>query len=469
MKKRSVCIALATALGISGLTACGGGGGGGGAGAGSTVVGSIAGFGSIIMRNGNEYSTDNVSSCLVDDEMAPGVCEDSLSPGMHVRLHVDANGSVESVEYDDELEGPATDVSGSDGVYSFSIFGVDVMTASPDTQWSDFSTSPPGLAELDGANVEVSGEWQDGILHAMYVELQNDTTHEAEGLVDTVNGTDFTLILKDGTSIDVDAANANLVPQPGDYVEVEGNYDGTIFTAIEIEFEDQDDFVSDGEAEITGTLVQDAGSSTGYSIGSTAVDIGNAPTCNGLVGTVVEAEGYYDQTSGVLLVRECEDEEDELEMKCEVSSPPDFEPSMPKVGLLECAFPNTTGGPLPIEFRDAPELASFSNDSWSDPFDLSDINSGDCVEIKAERDASGALVAGMLELESVGRGCSETELEGPVEDFDNQQNMTITVLGIAYGVDGATDYEDGLPVQGDYVEISDDDADGTADSVEVDS
>jgi hypothetical protein len=464
MNKRSVTIALTSALSISGLVACGGGGGGGGVG--STVVGTIAGFGSIIMSNGNEYSTNNISSCRVDDDQAPGVCEDSLSPGMHVRLHVDANGTVESVEYDDDLEGPATNVSGSAGNYSFMIFGAEVMTSDSGTQWSDFSTSPPSLAELDGANVEVSGEWQNGILHATYVEMQNDMTHEAEGLVNTVNGTDFILILKDGTSIDVDAANANLLPQPGDYVEIEGNYDGTTFFAIEIEFEDQDDFDSDGEAEITGTLVQDAGSSTGYSIGSTAVDISNAPTCNGLEGTVVEAEGYYDQTSGVLIARECEDEEDELEMKCQVSDVTVYDPNAPKVGLLECDFPNTAGGPLPIEFRDAPELASFSDDSWSNPFDLNSVNTDDCVEIKAS-DASGALVAGALKLESIGGGCSEYELEGPVEVFTDLD--IITVLGITYRVDGATNYDDGLPVQGDYVEITDNDADGIADSVEIDS
>ena len=464
MTKRSLSIALTSALSISGLAACGGGGGGGGAG--GTVVGSIAGFGSIIMSNGEEYSTNNISSCLVDDQNAPGVCEDSLSPGMHVSLHLDANGSVESVEYDDDLEGPATNVSGSAGNYSFMIFGADVMTSDSGTQWSGFSTSPPAPAELDGANVEVSGEWQGSILHVTYVEKQNDMTHEAEGLVDTVNGTDFTLILEDGTIIDVDAANANQVPQPGDYVEVEGTYNGAIFSATRIEFEDHDDFDSDGEAEITGTLVQDAGSPTGYSIGRTAVDISNAPTCNGLEGTVVEAEGYYDQSSGVLVVRECEDEEDELEMKCLVGNVKVNDPNKPKVGLLECDFPGTTGGPLSIEFRDAPELAAFADDSWSNPFDLTSVNTGDCVEIEAGSDASGALVAGMLELESAGRGCSEYELEGPVEAFTNQ--MSITVVGISYTVDGTTAYPDGLPVQGDFVEITDSNADGIADSVEVD-
>ena len=71
---------------------------------------------------------------------------------------------------------------------------------------------------------------------------------------------------------------------------------------------------------------------------------------------MVEAEGYYDQSSGVLNVRECEDEEDELEMKCEVT---DISPDMdnPKVGLIECDFPGTTGGPLPKALQGRPIAA----------------------------------------------------------------------------------------------------------------
>jgi hypothetical protein len=385
---------------------------------------------------------------------------------MNVSLQVDGSGSVVSVEYDDDLEGPATNITGSAGNFSFMIFGADVMTTDPGTRWSGFSTNPPGLAELDGANIEISGEWQGSTLHAAYVEMQNDTSHEAEGSVGAVNGTSFMLTLEDGTTIDVDAAAANLIPQSGDYVEVEGTYDGVTFIATRVEFEEQDDFDADGEAEITGTLVQDAGSSTGYSISSTEVDISNAPACSGLEGTVVEAEGRYDQSSGVLIVEQCEDEEDELEMKCQAGNVTLNDPNTPKVGTLECAFPGTNGDPLLIEFRDAPELATFSDDSWSTAFDLTSVNSGDCVEIEAGTDTSGAFVAGMLELESAGTGCNKYKLDGPVDDFTDQ--VSITVFGVTYTVDAATVYPDGLPVQGDFVEITDSNADGIADTVEVD-
>jgi hypothetical protein len=208
--------------------------------------------------------------------------------------------------------------------------------------------------------------------------------------------------------------------------------------------------------------LEDTTSSTGYSIGSTTVDISNAPSCTGLVGSIVEAEGSYDQATGILVVRECENEENELEMKCQVDSVT-ADTELSKVGTLECTFPNTTGGPLPVEFRDSPELAVFADDDSIDHFDLTDISAGDCVEIEASKDNSGALVAGFVELEDIGSGCDAYELKGPVDDLTAN---TITVLGITYNTNGSTSYPEGAAVVGNIAEIVDSDGDGIADSVE---
>lgn len=465
MKLHTVIKSLAVAMAISGLAACSSGGDSTGTtGTDGTVVGAIAGFGSIIMNNGIEYDTSGLTDCEVDDSNVAGVCENSLDVGMKISMQVDASGSVTSLHYDDDLEGPVTDVTGTDGNYSFKIFGVEVVTKAPGTQWQDFDTDPPLPAELDGANVEVSGEWQNDKLFASYVEKQNssDMTYEVEGTVDTVTGTTFTMALRNSTIITVDADNANLVPQAGDYVEVEGTYNGIIFTAIRIEIEDEDDFEDDGEAEITGTLLEDTTSSTGYSIGSTAVDISSAPGCTGLVGSIVEAEGSYDQTTGILVVRECEDEDNELEMKCQVDTVA-VDTELSKVGTIECTFPNTTGGPLPVEFRISPDLAVFADDDYSDHFDLTDISAGDCVEIEASKDSTGALVAGFVELEDIGNGCDAYELKGPVDDLGAN---TITVLGIIYNTNGSTSYPEGAPVAGNIAEIVDSNGDGIAEIVE---
>jgi hypothetical protein len=255
-----------------------------------------------------------------------------------------------------------------------------------------------------------------------------------------------------------------MVPQTGDFVEVEGSFDGTQLIATRIEIEDADDFDDDGEAEITGTLTLDDSSTTGYSIASTDVDISNAQGCSELVGSVVEAEGIYDQTTSVLVVQYCEDENDEIEMKCLVSAV-EVDSVDPKAGAISCTFPNTTGLPLQVEFRDSPDLAVFTDDDSIDPFDLTDINSGDCVEIQASKYSDGTLVAGLLELEEVASDCESYELEGPLDEMTAN---AITVLGITYGLDGSTSMPVSMPAPDDIVEVVDTNADGIADSVDAD-
>jgi hypothetical protein len=473
MKLRLLSGSLVSALALGGITACSDDGTTTTTTATtseSTVAGQIAGFGSIILKSGSEYNTDNVTTCEVDDTEVGGVCEDSLSVGMYITMRLDSSGAVSSVHYDDDIEGIASNVTGTDGNFSFNVLDVvTVTTTSPATQWRGFDTDPPSATELDGANVEVSGEWLGTELVASYVEKESDTNAEVEGSVGTVNGTAFPLTLENGGTVNVDASGANLVPQAGDYVEVEGSYDTNtdILMATRIELEDEDEFDEDGDAEITGTLLQDSGSTTGFSINSTQVDISNAPSCTNLVGSLVEAEGVYNQTTGVLVVEECEDEEDELEMKCDVSNVTVPNPALsPKVGTIECSFPSTTGSNVTVEFRDSPELAEFSGDDSIDHFDLTDIAAGDCVEIEASMDATNVLVAGLVELDDEGTsGCDTYELAGPVDDIAAD---AITVLGVTYAVTtGVTVLPDGTPVADDSVKIEDENADGVADSIEI--
>ena len=437
----------------------------------STVVGSITGFGSIIMDNGVEYETDGLSNCEVDDQTATGVCEDSLSTGMHVTLHTDANDVVTALKYDDELEGVTSNVTGTNGDYTFEVYGVTIATTNPGTQWDDFSTNLPDTSELNDVNVEISGEWQlDGTLIASYVEKQDasDDSHEVKGTVGAITGTDFSLTLRDGsTIIDVNGSALSQLPAEGEFVELKGSYNAGIFTATESEIEDENDFDSDSEAEITGTLISNTDSSTGFSIGNTDVDISNASSCSGLVGLLVEAEGTFNQDTDVLVVEECENEDEDLEVKCQVSNNaivPDS--TKPKVGSVECGFTGTTGGPLTIEFNDTPDLAMFSGDSTTSTFDLTNVLDGDCVEIKFSKDASGAYIAGLIEHEGSSE-CS-SELEGTLDSFND--GIDITALGVTFAVDSTTVYDSPTTtlVSGAKVKIKDNNADGTADEVAVD-
>lgn len=474
MKLSTISSAILCTLSVTGLVSCGGSGTSSTSSdsSASTVVGKVIGFGSIIMDNGVEYETDGLSDCEVDDLSVAGVCEDSLSTGMHVTLHTDASGAVTSLKYDDELEGVASNVTGTSGDYSFEVYGVTVKTSNPDTQWDDFSTNPPTAGELDSVNIEISGEWQpDGSLLASYVEQQDvgDTEHEVKGTVGTISGTDFQLTLRDGSTIvDVDGSTLSQFPAEGDFVELKGSFDNTanLFTATDSEVEDKDDFDSDTEAEITGTLTADAGSSTGFSIGNTNVDISNASSCSNLTGLQVEAEGTYDVNTGVLIVRECEDEDEDMEVKCMVGNNaiiPDT--TKPKVGSVECVFTGTTGGPLTIKFNDSPDVALFSGDSTAITFDLTDVLAGDCVEIKFSQDDNGDYIAGLIEDEGV--GCSSYELEATV-DNDFSGGTSITALGITFTVDPLSTVGAGLSLSaGDKVKIVDDNVEGTADVIEA--
>jgi len=425
------------------------------------------------MNNGIEYETDGLSNCEIDDQNPAGVCEDSLSTGMHVTLLTDANGVVTSLVYDDELEGVASNVTGLNGDYSFEVYGVTVTTTNPDTQWDDFSSNPPTADELNGANVEVSGEWLNNVLIASYVEKQDasDDSHEVKGTVGVITGTDFPLTLRDGSIIDVDASAVSELPAEGDFVEVKGSFDSItgIFTATEIETENEDDFDSDSEAEITGTLIANVDSPTGYSIGNTDVDISNAPSCSGLEGLMVEAEGTFNLDTGVLVVAKCEneDEDESLEAKCQVSDVMVTDIAKPKVGSVECGFPGTTGGSLTIIFNDTPDLAMFAGDSTADTFDLTNVTAGDCVEIKFSKDADGGYNAGLIEHEG-SEACDSYELEATVDSFND--GIDITALGVTYTAN-PTVYE---PVGsnttltvGDKVKIVDNNADGNADKIEV--
>ena len=117
-------IAIVTLLLVVFIAACGGGSGGGGTvasgGIGGTGVtsGTVSGFGSVFV-NGIEFETDGASR-NVDDEtdISNGRDDDTvLGIGMVVTIIGTVNddgvtGTAESIEYDDEVEGPVAAAPG---------------------------------------------------------------------------------------------------------------------------------------------------------------------------------------------------------------------------------------------------------------------------------------------------------------------------------------------------------------------
>jgi hypothetical protein len=103
----------------------------------------------------------------------------------------------------------------------------------------------------------------------------------------------------------------------------------------------------------------------------------------------------------------------------------------------------------------------FRDDDVVQSIDYGSINELDKVEIDARWGDDGAIYASNLHLEDG----SDYEIEGPVEAVGDR---TLQVLGVVYDTDPTiTVFEDGIPVDGDFVEVEDETGDGMADTVEI--
>ena len=193
---------VATALVVSALiVACGGGGGGsvagGGIGGTGITSGTVTGFGSVFV-NGIEFETDGASRDVDDEiDISNGFDDDTvLGIGMVVTIYGTVNtdgvtGTAETIEYDNDVEGPvaAVPVEDLDGVTkSFAIFNITVVVDRNSTVF--VKTDYGSLAKND--LLAVSGYFDaDGRLFATRVEKQPDGSNvEIKGAVSNFNGVD---------------------------------------------------------------------------------------------------------------------------------------------------------------------------------------------------------------------------------------------------------------------------------------
>ena len=440
-----------------------------------TTVGQITGFGSIYV-NGIEFDTDG-ASYEVDDAVASD--DDALAVGMVVKVEglVNADGRTGTalkVEYDDDIEGvveqlePGADTS----TKTFLVMGVTVVA---DASSTNFRSDDPDFSFdtiAEGDVVEVSGEYgDDGTLFATYIEEQDadDNEYEAKGTVSELNdGGGFDLTLRNGSILVVVlGAGAELPSVPieiGQFVEVEGTIDDPAadpktLTAFKVELEDDDRLDDDdNEVEVKGMLSYDSTSETWSVKGIELAFVENPEykpvSLEDLIidqsaaGMTVEVEG--NRVGDVLQVEKIELEEDELEFKADVQA-------------------KAAGGTLTLSFGAAMGTVAvivdgytmFRDDDAVESFNYNSIKEGDKVDIEARWGDGSAIYASNLHLEDD----TGYEIEGPVDAIDD---VSLTVLGVTYSWDATTTFEDGMPVMGDYVEVEDDNGDGTADTVEID-
>lgn len=442
------CISLALATG--GLAACGGGGGGdsltGTSGTSISSVGTVTGFGSIYV-NGIEFETDG-SSYRVDDE--DQFDDSALAVGMKVRVEGTLNddgrtGTATRVIYDDDVEGPID--AGSLNVVNattktFTILGLAVSADATRTVYDD-GASFDALA--DGQKLEISGYFDGSQIVASRIEKQNDLDNEYElkGTVAAYDGATITLTLQNGALSGPHnvsgSAELDIPADPtGLFVEIKFVDQGGSLLVVRIETDD-DDLLDDDDDDVSirGVIADDGNG--GFMINSARFSVSSTteyePT--GLEGSLtagmeVKVEGYMQ--GDVLIAEEVESEDGDIEIEARVIG---VTSSDAKNGTVTVDLGN--GQSLTVQTDNS---TRFEDDSSSDSNGDGSFNLGelaidtDFVEIEAYQNDADQVVATSIEREDAGQ---HTRLEGPVDTFE--ANVSVTLLGIIYSVDGGTAYE----------------------------
>lgn len=463
---------IATAV----MLGCGGSGDSGTtAGTGSasiTTVGAITGFGSVFV-NGVEYETQT-AEYEVEDQTA--FDDSALKVGMVVKVKGNVNpdgrtGVANQIIYEDELEGLVQELTmvGTDRK-SFKVFGVPITVSNTNTFFDtqhDVGFSFNTLSNND--HVEVSGYFNGQALQATYIKKKDalDDDFEIKGVISIydINTDTYTLDTLFGNTITFTLAGNAMIPQVGQYVEIEGTPTGpTSLVAFKVELEDRHHLNDDeGEIEIYGWLTDNAGN---WFLNDIPLDMnGNIkyePTQlkdtieNNLSpeGMMVKVEGDY--RNGVLVVDEIQDKQESLEFKGEVT---DITATDAKTGTLTIGFGNATGTVTVILDNNT----MYPDDNSVQHFDLrTNVHVGDYVEVKAMQNQAGEVLATLLDVDdSVG----EYEIEGPMDSFSDA--VSITVMNVTFNVNGSTIYPLGKPTPRNVVDITDLNRDGIADVVEI--
>ena len=423
---------------------CGGGGGtlagGGIGGTGITAFGTITGFGSVFV-NGIEFETSGTSFDVDDDDTA---VEGDLDIGMVVTVTGILNddgvtGSADSIVYDDEIEGPISNLSEDVAAQtkSFNVFDISVVASLSSTAFAN--TTYAGVA--DGDVVEISGFVDEaGTLVATRLEekgllVLGTTEVEIKGTVEGCTG-DCTGAFNIGTTDIVYDGTTDLSEMPGgvvsngQFVEVKGILTGaSSIDAIRIELEDEgfDDTTGDDKVSIEG-FVSDFNGLSDFLVAGQQVDATGAvftPTSLVLAdGMEVEVEGPI--TDGVLRALKVEARGGDIEIEARVQSTDTASGSI-----------TLTLHPGNLTVTIDSQTALRDDTGVEDLLALNEINAGDFLEIEAyEDDASGDLVATEIRRDDP----NDDILQGPVDSCAGSQ---VTILGLSYTLsDGLTTYRD---------------------------
>lgn len=384
--RRQTLLAL---IGTALLPACGGGtdvAGVSSGGTGSFTSGVIVGLGSVIV-NGIRYD-DSTASVTMDGVSSSAA---ALQLGMVVRIQGSAvtapttpgglaTATATSVAYGSEWKGLAATVNVPAG--TFTLLGQTVQVLGT-TVFSEGKFD----GALDGQYVEVYGfvNANDGSLQASRIEIESDMPdrYRLSGIVSDLTATTFLLgsALINHASADkpVNLANGQLVR-----VELQTTQLSGAWVATEIKADDASNSLEDDdEAEIEGAITSFT-SSTSFSVNGIPVDASRITPPTGLaLGVRVEVKG--DISGGVVIATAIEIKTDD-----DVESQ-DFE-FHGAVSALDTTAKTFVVRGYTVRYIDGsgPNATAFDLGTalWAN---------GLSVEVKAELDSSGGLLATEIE------------------------------------------------------------------------
>jgi len=435
---------------------CGGGGGGssgggiGGSGFNDTSSGSVQGFGSIIV-NERELETEGAEVEIEGEDpipCSPSPTEDcGLREGMVVKVEgtFDDNGTTGTatkIEYEDNLEGPISNVTVSAQGLSktLSVMGQQVIVEDGVTQFDDsdptFNFNDLSLANNDDNVIEVSG-FDDGTrIRATYMRKKADDLAtflgggnelEIKGTVSAANFNPPTSFEINGLTIDfagVPVRNGTLAV--GALVEVKGNNLVNVppltLSATDVEIKPAGLGVDDApKAEVEGYIASLNPGAQTFTVNGQPVSYASASFEGGTAadlanGVKVEAEGPI--SGGTLQA-----------VKIEFEDSVKFEANADNV--------NAGAGTLtlPVQADDLTEFIGVAN--------LSGIATNNEVKIRGRRATPTGFTVIATEIELIDTNPADrTIIQGPVDSFVPLTSVTIIGVVVDTTNIGENDFKD---------------------------
>lgn len=441
MFKESLKIILYLAmLGI--LTACGGGGGSDDNDAGTLTgeevsTGTITGFGSVFV-NGTRYDTSS-ASITSDDSTLNDVTE--LKVGMVATVTSDSSVA-SNVSYEEDVKGPV-DSQISDFSAPISVMSQTVIVDSATVV--DNSLSFPVNA---GDVLEISGIRQsnDSIL-ATFIEDKDPTKVNKYKVIGNARAIDLTAktFTIGGLTVDYGTANVNDLlggnPSDGQLVEVKDEnktYAAGSGTLVATKVEPFDTFSGNGDDNSSIANVQIETVVTGVSDPGVQFQIPNfdvniSPSTTFLFGTA--ADIGVGTVLNIKAVRNGNDELDATRIKFKRNSAR-MEAPVDAAGV-DVANNQLKVLGITVQLNSGTDMRDKLNDV--SPFDITDINDNDYLEIRGFTSTNGTFVANRLERDDAR---NRVEIRSIATDIDPVA-LSLKIMGLTITAGQGTQFNDG--------------------------